>query len=963
MAVICRVNSRALLRAVLLSTSAVAAAAVVAAPGQSWAQAAQKDPKQSDASATSVSEVVVTGSRLVRDGTRAPTPVTVVSAEQLQLAAPRTITDGLLQLPVFKGSVSVQSQGTGTTSNNGGDYLNLRSLGTQRTLVLLDGRRIVPATSAGSVDVALLPEALVQRVDVVTGGASAAYGSDAVAGVVNYVLDTKFTGLKGEVQGGLSGHGDNGNYKFELAGGRAFLNDRLHVVASLEHYHSDGVPEAQSRRWVNNAVAAITNPNVTASNPASPSNPKTLVVTQPYSSIAALGGLITNTSLRGTTFDPNGSPRAFQYGSLVSGTQMEGGGGYNPGLLLTLQPEQQRDVAFAHATYDLTSNLSVFAEANLSRNTVSYNSLPTFELSATAFTIFPDNAYLPASIAQQMTAQNINSATLGRISQDIAIPHMNGVDDFQSFTGGFDGKIPGSSWSYHGYAQAGENHAVFRTHDDPISDNLYRAADAVYNSSGQIVCRSTLTNPNNGCVPLDIFGYGAPSSAAKAYVTGTAVQDVLVKEQDAEFSTQGKVFKLPAGSLSVALGASYRHESFDQTVDPRSTEIRTGAGIQGYPKGLINTLGGYERTNPQPTAGSYSVEEVFAETEAPLLADLPMAKSLTLNGAVRYTNYSTSGGVTSWKVGTVYEPFDGLRLRVTRSRDIRAANLGELYQGSSQGTATIQDPTRNNAATNALTGAVGNTALKPELADTWVYGFVAQPKFLHGLSISMDRYQIQIADAIAALTAQQEVNLCAAGAAEMCGFIQRDGTGTISRVLLPYFNVASRSTSGVDAEVTYGMPLSTFRSNWDGRLNFRALINYIDEFTTQVQGAPPLKLAGDIGANSTPKWTANFDVVLTQGRTQIFLQERYIGDGKFDATLGPKDINRNYVHPVYYTDVTITRDLSADKRLVGFFTVNNLFDRDPPQMPGFLIAGSSFGNRAMYDLIGRMFTAGVRFKM
>lgn len=964
------------LRAILLSTSAFAAAAALAAgpaaaaeqpnpsanplAGGQTPRPAQSNSTNSDT--TAVSEVVVTGSRLVKDGTRAPTPVTVVSAQQLQAAAPRTITDGLLQLPVFKGSPSVQSQGTGTTGNNGGAYLNLRDLGTQRTLVLLDGRRVVPATSAGSVDVALLPEALVQRVDVVTGGASAAYGSDAVAGVVNYVLDTKFQGLKGQVQGGISTYGDNANYKGELTWGHAFLNDRLHIVASGEYYKSDGVGEATARKWPNHAIAAITNPNVTAANPASPSNPKTIVVEQPYSSIAGVGGLITNTSLRGTTFNPDGSARPFLYGDLVSATQMEGGEGWNPGWLLDLQPKQERDTAFGHVTYDVNDNLSVFGEVSLARNHLSYNSLPTFELSATAFTVFPDNAFLPASVAQQMNMQGIKSVTVGRISPDIAIPHMVGTNEFQTYTAGFDGKVGGTSWSYHAYAQHGQNHALFETHDDPISDKLYQAADAVMNpATGQIVCRSTLTNPNDGCVPLDIFGAGAPSAAAKAYVTGTAIQDVTVKQDVAEASIQGDVFQLQGGPLSVALGAAYRKESFVQTVDPRSTEIRTGAGNPAFPPGLINTLGGYERTNPQPTGGSYNVKEYFAEVEAPLLADKPLVKSLSLNGAVRYTDYSTSGGVTSWKLGAVYEPVSGLRLRVTRSRDIRAPNLGELYQGSSQGTSTVQDPTKNNAATNALTGAVGNTGLKPELSDTWVAGFVLQPDAIPGLSVSMDYYDIKIAQAISPLTAQQEINFCYQGATQMCPFINRNSAGIIARVELPYFNVAQRSTKGVDTEISYARPLSDFNSGWDGDLNLRALINYVGDFTTQVQGAKPLQLAGDIG-NSNPKWSGVFAAALNLPRSQFFVQERWIGSGKFDNTLGPADISRNHVPDVFYTDVTVTYDIHPDKSLVAYATINNLFDKDPPALPGFLIAGSSFGNRAEYDLMGRMFTVGVRFQ-
>jgi outer membrane receptor protein involved in Fe transport len=958
-------TSRDGLRRLLLCTSALGAAAALAAlPGVAAAQAAPD--------AAEVGDVIVTGSRVVTDGTRAPTPVTVVSSEQLVKAAPRSLVDGMLQLPNFKGSPSVQSQGTGTTGSNGAAFLNLRGLGTQRTLVLVDGRRFVSANSSGSVDVALIPEALIQRVDVVTGGASAAYGSDAVAGVVNFVLNNKFKGFKGTVQGGVSDRGDNANYKVNGAWGTSFIDDRLHLVVSGEHSNSDGVKAAESRDWVNDAIHNITNPNFNANTPGST---KTIVVTQPYSSIAALGGLIINTTgpaaaLHGTTFDEDGNARPFQYGTLVSSTQMSGGGGYNPGLLLTLQPRQTRDAGFGQVTFDVTPNLSVYAVATVARNHVKYNSLPTFELSNTQFTIFADNAFLPASVRNAMATGGIPSVTVGRISPDFAIPHMDAVSDTQEFTIGLNGTF-GDDWGYSGYVQTGRNHALYETSDDPMSDELYRAADAVVNpANGQIVCRSTLSDPNDGCVPLNIFGNGNASAAAKDYITGTAVQDVHVRQDVAEFSVHGDVLQLPAGPLGVAAGVGYRREQFTQRVDGRSTEIRTGNitlsngqpyTIRGYPTGLFNTLGGFERTNPQPTGGNYDVREAFAEVNAPLLTDAPWAKSLTVNGAIRYTNYSTSGGVTSWKVGVVYQPVDGLTLRATRSRDIRAPNLGELYQGSSQGTSTVTDPQHNRQAINALTGAVGNSGLTPELSDTTVVGFVAQPTFLPGFSMNMDYYNIDIQDAISALSAQQEIDFCDQGATQMCAFIERNAAGFITRVQLPFFNVASRKTTGVDTEVSYTMPLSTFTDRWDGQLTFRALINYISKFETQVPGANPLELAGDIG-NSLPKWSGNFTGDLRIGRNELFVQERWIGEGKFSNSLTPIDIDRNHVPNVFYTDVTYTYDITEDRRMVGFFTVNNLFDRDPEPTLGFLIAGASFGNRGLYDLIGRQYTAGVRFR-
>lgn len=951
---------------VFLSVSAVA---LVAAASAASAQPA----------GDAVETVTVTGSRLVTSGADAPTPVTVVSAEQLQLAAPRNIVDGLLQLPAFKGSLSVANQSTGTTSSNGAAYLNLRGLGPSRTLVLLDGRRAVPASSAGSVDSAQMPEALVQRVDVVTGGASAAYGSDAVAGVVNFILNTKFEGLKATTQAGISQYGDAFNYKVDVTGGISLLGGRLHLVGSILDNKSNGVTAAQARPWTANAVASITNPNFNKALPVSPANSGLVTVREPYSSVAALGGLITNTSLAGTAFDPSGQPYAFNYGSLRSSAQMSGGDGYNPNLLLVLQPSQHRSQFFTHATYDLTDDLSAFIQVSGAQNHVQYNSLPTFELSSTNFTILRDNAYIPQTIKNYLATpagQSIASFTVGRISPDFDIPHMDAITNNGTVTIGFDGKVAGSSWSYHGYGQMGRAYGSYKTKNDPISDNLYRASDAVVNpANGQIVCRQSLSNPaptaiSNpvGCVPLNIFGYGNASPAALKYITGTAIQTVRVAEDVAELSAQGDLFDIQGGAVSLAFGGSYRREAFTQVTDAQSQEIRTGAGIgAAFPSGLVNTLGGFERTNPQPTRGTYNVKEFFVETEVPLLKDLPAAKSLTFNAAGRYVDYSTSGGVEPWKLGVVYEPTDGLRVRASRSTDIRAANLGELFQGSSQGTSTVQDPANNNTTTNVITGAVGNPALVPESANTSTIGVVVTPDslfggLLSGLEFSIDYYQINISKAISTLTAQQELNFCANGSVQQCAFITRNPNGTLSRVALPYFNAAARQTKGVDFEANYTTPLGDL-FGYDGNLTLRADVNYTGQFTTQIAGAAPVQLAGDIGVNSTPKWTGVFSAGLNVGDLTWFLQERWIGGGKFDNTnnngLG---VYPNNVGSVYYTDTTITYDV-MNTGAQAFFTINNLFDRDPPPTPSFLIAGSNYSNRTLYDLIGRQFTLGLRYKM
>jgi len=870
---------------------------------------------------------------------------------------------------VFAGSVSVANQSTGTTGSNGAANLNLRGLGTSRTLVLLDSRRFVPASNSGSVDVALLPEALISQVEVVTGGASAAYGSDAVGGVVNFRLNTKFQGFKGNVSGGMSGEGDNEYFKVTLAGGKSFLEDRLNIIGSVEYYDSKGVPTANRRDWTPRGTGIITNPNVTASNPASPTNPTRLVVVNPLASNASLGGLVTNTALAGTTFDfANGTStaRAFQFGSPRTSTQMVGSNdrnAFNPNDLLVLQPAQTRAIGFLHVAYEVSNNFKVFAEANLARNDVHYASLPTFQLANTAFPIFADNAFLPAATRQAMINGGISQFTMGRVSTDMATPTMDGRSDTKRFVFGFDGKIGSSGWTYNAYFQHGQNRSLFRTSDNPISNNLYRAADAVVAQAGNIagvpagtiICRSTLLVPTDGCVPMNVFGFGAPSDAARRYITGTAVQDITVTQDVFEASVQGSVFELPGGPVKVAGGLGWRKESFVQVVDPISSSIRTGAGIQGFPTGLRNTLGGFERSNPQPAKGGVTVKEIFGEVNLPLFEGATFAETLSFNGAIRYTNYSNSGGVTTWKVGGIWAPVRDIRFRATRSRDIRAPNLAELYRGSSQGTATVTDPFRNNEARNALSGAIGNLGLTPEIANTTVAGVVLQPSFIPGLTLSVDWYKIDIEDAISALSAQRTVDLCFQGATDLCRFLQRGTDGQLSRIELPFFNVDFRNTKGIDIEANYGTSIGATN------INLRAIFNHVITLQNQVKGSLAQEFAGDIGNNSTPKWQGMVSANIDFGRFAVYLQERYIGPGKFDNTLGPSDIDKNYQPAVFYTDVTLNFDLDKAERFKGFVTVNNLFDRDPPLTPGFLIAGSNFGNRTLYDMVGRMFSAGVRF--
>lgn len=913
-------------------------------------------------------EVVVTGSRVVKNGTNAPTPVTTVSSDQLLQAAPSSIPDALNQLPQMENSSTPQSTGVGTTGTVGQTFLNLRSLGANRTLILVDGARIVPSSLQATTDVSLIPEGLIQRVDIVTGGASAVYGSDAVAGVVNFILDTKYSGIKADVQGGESTYQDARNGKIEITAGSDVLGGRGHFVVSGEFYKNDGVSEYASRPWFN-SCALISNPAGV---------PTYIPECGVHSSEFTYGGMIATGPLKGTYFGPGGVPLQFQYGSLVTSASMVGGtgaGGANPDVGAYFQPDPavERKNIFGHFDYDLSENVTAYAQVLEAEGDASYVGTWPWQGLTSGYTIQIDNAYLPTSIRNEMLADGITSFLMNRYDDDFGPLLVNTTNDTEEFKAGIHALWNG--WKIEAYAQTGENHFLETTANNPIVNNEYNAADAVFNSAGQIVCRSTLTQPGNGCVPIDLFGNGSPSPQALAYVTGTSWSRILDKENVAEASASGEPFSLWAGPVTIAFGSGYRYESAEQTSDPISSGVKefTG-GYLGFPPALQGVFGGFDRGNAQPVSGYYDLWELFGETLVPLAKDLPGAKSLDFNGAVRFTDYSTSGGVESWKAGLVDQATDDVRLRVARSRDIRAPNVNELYSGKSQGQGNLIDDFQPIGSANrnpiVYTITSGNADLKPEIADTWTYGIVFTPSLLPRFSASIDRYDIDIRDAITTLGAQTTIDQCYAGAASLCSLLTRDAQGVLTSVSTPYLNIGAETTSGEDIELDYAIPMSELLAGTAGDLGFRALANHTDHLSELIPGAPEVLLAGQTGATGgVPHWKGTFDVQYNGHPVSLFVQERFIGPGKLNNTYPASELAPQYnsVSSVFYTDVTLTYDFTAThKDWSAYFTVNNVFNRDPPLAPApYFVFGTSGGatNGSLFDVIGRAYTLGIKLNL
>lgn len=944
-------SPRTLLVAMLLSSSAVVSAQdqVSQSSADQMAAADATDPEQdavarpsseaNQATSEAGADIVVTGTRL-QTGFAAPTPVTITSSEQLRDASPNLISDALNQLPAFKNSSRSATAGPSGVRANGAALLNLRALEPQRTLVLLDGRRVVASSAGGSPDVNLFPQDLVSRVEVVTGGASAVYGSDAVAGVVNFILDKNFTGLRLRAQSGISDYGDGGSSKVSATGGLSFADGRGHLIATTEYYVQDEIKPVNERDWSQQGYAIIANPN----------GPPSRLIAPSRGSNSSEGGLIVGGPLNGTQFFPGGRSVPFRLGTAVTGTTMIGGDG--PVSIFGLSAGLERWSNFARASFDVLPELSIFAEGAYAKSTSSYDITVNSATGALAYTIFSDNAYLPADIRARMQTAGITSFRLGRTNTDYPYIRADSTSETYRAAVGFTYEAS-PDLSFDGYFSHGTNKYTVLTSNDPVYRRRYASADAVFDpATNRIVCRSTLLGFDPGCVPTNLFGSGSPSQESIDYVLQTAHQFLTLKQDVASLIARGSPFSTGAGNVSLAAGFEYRKEKARQTSDEIASTAISAEGLRGIPAGVVGQVGGYQLSSNQPFVGSYDVKEGFLEVEVPLLADVGFFNLLSVNGAVRYIDYSTVGGLTTWKVGAVWEPFADLRFRGTRSRDIRAANASELFTPpvGTQGTVIY-----NGTSTFYLGKRSGNPLLEPEKADTTTLGVVYRPSWFPGFNASVDYFDIDLKGAIAQLTAQQTVDQCAAGNAAVCSQLSFQG----AQLLIdgPSLNLSQIKTRGVDMELSYSTMVGA------GRLSVRALGSYLDKFETQTPGSPAIDRAGDISVSGTPRFTATLSALYSVDAGQIYVQERLIGAGNVDNTFTPAIIADNHVPAVWYTDVTLRANaLQGSDKLQIFLTVNNLFNKEPPLVPSIPYGGYRATNFSLYDVVGRYMTFGVNAK-
>jgi outer membrane receptor protein involved in Fe transport len=956
-----RSNGRSAFRVALLASTAFLLASN-AAHAQDQAAPAEGDPQveePDEAQASSVDDIVVTGSRLGISGYQAPTPVTVVSAERLLRDAHTDLSSVLQNLPAVGPSISTNS-GAATQSSSSGTaglaIVNLRNLGAGRTLTLYDGVRVAPSGDGFGVDLNLLPSALVSRIDVVTGGASAAWGSDAVSGVVNVILNRDFDGLSVDIEGATNQLETRQSAKIDVTYGRD-IGDRGKLILSGSYFNSPDLVIPTDTPWYN-AQMLVNNPAYTPTN----NEPRLIHVDRAGMHTATRGGVVVGPAgspLLGYQFLDNGRPARFDFGR-ISGLVTTGGTYANPVLegqfhSLTIPIENVQ--GFGFFSYDLTDSITARLEVNFAQSEMS-NTSPTY---ARNVTIFRDNPYIDASLLPLLgTAPSFTIGTTNANNVNLAAgddPQGEGVGlwgnrvtrELARVVFGLEGRF--GEWDWNIDVQHSQSYRYTDSYRNPIVANYNLATDAVRVTSanvgtsglaiGSIACRSRLTNPSNGCVPLNVLGTDVADPAAIAYIQGSGAWSELWQTQTtASAAVRGEPFSTWAGPVAVALGFDYRKEEYLQEADPLS-----------YARAY--SIGNFQFFDAEGDSS-----EIFAEANVPLLRD-QVVQSLDFNAALRVTDYSTSGRVETWKIGATSQINDDIRVRATTSRDIRAPTLLQLFNPGSSQRQTVIDPA-NGSSVNIATLIRGNPNLVPEEADTFTAGIVLTPRFLPGFSASIDYYEIDISGAFATPNQGTILAECQAGSAQYCALVDRNSAGVLQSVTVASVNAASEVTAGWDFQADYRMEA------WGGDLDFFVQGNYTTELAVDSFGvvreelnslrggtlAGPLEYRATYGAN----W-----------RNDVFsvgAQIRHNGAAKLNQFWTAKDVDDNDIPAYAWLDLRAS--YFVRENVQAFIAVDNVFDRDPPIIPQTSTDAFSFffapTRTELYDFLGRSFRFGIRAK-
>ena len=954
-----------------------------------------------------VQAVVVTGSRIPHPNLTSDSPLTTVGQQDVKFEGVTTVENLLNSLPQVVGGQnlgqSINSTGTAT--------VDLRGLGAQRTLVLVDGRRLAPGDAATPVpDLNNIPAALVERVDLVTGGASAVYGADAVAGVVNFIMKHNFQGIQVDLQASGNQHSnddstaqglltaaniavpgnkfDGQQYTASVVMGVNAPEDKGNITVFASYFNSQ--PVLQSARdftacgleSLSNGASVYDHYKCAGSSNSA------------YGRFNIAANTGTNPANTTSTFhdNPNGT-NSFVTSAVPA---------YNFNNQSYLQREDTRYNIGYFAHYELNKHVDIYSDFMFMDDRTQAQYAPSGFFAGGGpvprdpyWQINCNNPFLSAAQATALCGSAAGTSAIGLAEIGYRFTSADRNGDFRHDTFKVDlgarGEID-DVWSYDGYIQLGKS-----------SYTQYATGYA----SLRNMQNALLVNPNGtcisggACVPLNIFQAQSAgiSAAAFNYVLTPGVQQGTTEEDVASFAVNGDLGKYgmkspwAADGVRVALGAEYRRENlvFAPDAESASGDLSGGGATPA-------------------TSGSFDVKEVFGEASIPLVTDKPWVKSLTIAPGYRYSDYTSVGTTDTYKLDASYQPNDDVRLRYTYNRAVRAPNVVELYAPQSAGGLyNGQDPCSGShpsasAAACALTGVTaaeygtisacpasqcseltgGNPKLNPETADTYTFGVVFTPRFIPRFTMSVDYYNIRISNLISAGYggANAIVAGCLGGQTFLCNEISRaPGTGQLfgaGLVNVTNVNTGFLQTKGVDFSASYTQPLGAW-----GRLDVKMTGTYTAHFVDEPNQAQPglnssgtFDCAGLYGATCgqpDPHWrSATRFTWTTPWKVTTSLNWRYIGSTKVDVNEGNPLINQGF-SPVNYDQIDAKTgdvsyfDVSVQWKVKDGYVlrggVNNIFDKDPPHGDANNIGVYGGGNGnvfpGLYDTLGRNVFIGI----
>lgn len=930
----------------------------------SSASYAQGAPSPDSDAASAVEEIIVTGSRIARPEIESTMPVSVTNAEQALSLGRISAYDALVRDPAVGLGVGLNSS-YGQNWDGGVAAVNLRNLGTNRSLTLIDGQRRVSGSARSSaVDINMIPVGMIDRIEVVTGGAAAIYGADAVTGAVNIITKRNIDETTLTATTGISEQGDASEHMISLSTGGEFAGDRGSFSLGGSYTETEALSMQDRFRWEDQPLY-LPNPENTGIGDGIPDRVTLYHYRQIYYDYEPTFWL----NNKNWTLD-NGVVREalhdvyYGRGEFALG---DGGDGRNLEDQRQLRGGQQALSVLGRVDYAITDSLDYngyfsYAHTEYQGTASPYrdDSRATFLGGAGGSVAYLDNPYLPESIRQVMLANNLTKLNISRTFGNF--PIRTDEHDRDTFTvgQGLSGTVF-DRFEWQAFGQYGRATDNVTTGNIPFKSHWIAARDVIADpATGQPVCRNVAARAA-GCVPLNIFSQENPGRELLNYVMGDRKEKRVNTQAVLGASMSGDVFSLPYGEVAVALGAEYRKETLETTDDPLalSGELQYSSGPAAHPELDV----------------SNSVKEIYGEVFIPILSDLPFARRLEVEGAYRYSDYSTVGGTHAWKVAGAWSPFEGLTLRGVRSRSVRTPNFGELYEAQIISQAgSIDDPCElgayyaspTRAANCAALGVKtplpdikvgpwittgGNPDLKPETSNSLTIGAVFQPKFLPGFDLTVDYWDIDIEDVITQFSYSRLLYLCVDLPTienPYCALSQREAPlGNPVAVTSTQVNASRMYARGVDFGANYRVPLG------EGQLALSFKGSYLLDNVTETT---PGMEAGDVvndGSWQNPRFRATLLASYKIGGLNVSLDTQFISASKYDVNVdSPESYDDNTVPSRIYNDLSVTYDVN-DKYRVGF-GIKKIGDVRPPYMP------TLYYNSSMYDIVGRYYFATIR---